>query len=166
VAAGGGGARRGRPRCPGTTLCILSAHRRCQSSVRRSVVAVQSRTNFPRYLQISSAFAAQCVRYRVCCARTGAICLGDVVVLSMDVQPATGSVHGGTGRQQAAQQVPGRGKSRRCCQASPQSAAARRGASHFSTGHATAGHHRTVAYPIARDNAVGVTLRMYLLVLH
>lgn len=134
-----------------------SLHRRCAASY----------SFFASPAIVSSVFAAQCVCHRVWCAHTGAICPGDVVVLPMDVQPATGSVHNGAGRQQTTQPVPGRGKSRWSCQAPPPSAATYRrpGPGHFSFGHATAGRRRAVTHPAARDNAVGVTLRMYLSVI-
>jgi len=83
----------------------------------------------------------------------------------MDVQPATGSVHGGAGRQQAAQPVPGRRKSRRSRQTPSAATCRRRGPGHFSFGHATAGCRRAVTHPAACDNDVGVTLRMYLSVI-
>jgi len=84
------------------------------SSVRRPSFHRRGPVSYPLVASpaIVSSFAAQCVCHRVWCAHTGAICPGDVVVLPMDVQPATGSVHDGAGRQQAAQPVPGRGKSR------------------------------------------------------
>lgn len=166
--AGGGGPRRGRPRCTGTTRCMLSALRTPTSLVRRPSLRRRGSVPYPLFLSpaiISSVFATQCVYHRVWCAHTGAICPGDVVVLPMDVQPATGSVHGGAGRQQAAQPVSGRGKSRRSRQAPSAAICRRRGPGHFSFGHATAGRSRAVTYPAARDNAVGVTLRMYLSVI-
>lgn len=94
-----------------TVVFVRTASVRRLSFHRRGPVSYLSSSALS--VKSSSVFAAQCgVHHRVWCARTGAICPGDVVVLPMDVQPATGSVRGGAGRQQAAKPVPGRRKSR------------------------------------------------------
>lgn len=76
---------------------------RRQSTIRSSAVAV--RIYLFRFLSVPSCPCAPlvlecCTRLRACRMRgPGAICPGDVVVLPMDVQPATRSIRGSAGRQ-------------------------------------------------------------------